>query len=80
MEHFVRVILDEKREIDFLNESVFPEQSLLETTDGRPVFEFPLTRELNEDEANEYAEKLAAYMFSEGYDNFDIEVSQGNTK
>lgn len=78
MEHFVRVILDEKQEVSFLNESIFPNQNLLETADGRPVFEIVLEKHLQDDEADEYAERLANYMFEQGYKNFDIEISEGN--
>jgi|TARA_R110000796_G_scaffold146095_2_gene262801 hypothetical protein len=75
MEYFVRVILDEKQEISYLNESIFPSQNLLETADGRPVFEIILERHLADNEADEYAERLANYMFEQGYKNFDIEIS-----
>ena len=76
MEHFVRVILDEKQEVSFLNESIFPNQNLLETADGRPVFEIVLEKHLQDDEADEYADRLANYMFEQGYKNFDIEISE----
>ena len=80
MEHFVRVILDEKQEVSFLNESIFPNQNLLETADGRPVFEIVLERELTNEEADEYADRLANYMFEQGYKDFDIEISESTTE
>jgi hypothetical protein len=78
MEHFVRVILEKEEGPSLLDESVFPSQTLLETVDGNPVIEIPLQRELTNEEADEYADRLAALMFEQGYDNFDIEISGGN--
>lgn len=78
MEHFVRVILDKSQKPTILDESIFPSQSLLETVNGNPVIEIPLTKELTNEEADGYADRLAALMFEQGYDNFDIEISGGN--
>jgi len=63
MEHFVRVILEKEEGPSLLDESVFPSQTLLETVDGNPVIEIPLQRELTNEEADEYADRLAALMF-----------------
>jgi len=78
MEHFVRVILDKSQEPSILDESVFPSQSLLETAEGNPVIEIPLDRELTNEEADGYADRLSALMFENGYDDFDIEISGGS--
>ncbi len=76
MEHFVRVIFDSvDNSTTNLDESIFPSQSLLETADGRPVIEIPLSRELTNKESDEYADRLSALMFKQGYDDFDIEIS-----
>jgi hypothetical protein len=76
MEHFVRVIFDSVRNSTTkLDESVFPSQSLLETEDGRPVIEIPLSRQLTNEEADAYADRLSALMFEQGYDDFNIEIS-----
>ena len=76
MDYFVRVIFDEAVELnEALNESVFPGHQLLETVDGRQVFHYDLTRALTVKESTEFAEKLANYMFEQGYDNFDIEIN-----
>jgi hypothetical protein len=76
MDYFVRVIFDEAVELNkALNESVFPGHQLLETVDGRQVFHYDLTRALTVEESTEFAEKLANYMFEQGYDNFDIEIN-----
>jgi hypothetical protein len=76
MEHFVRVILEKKVQlIESLDESVFPGNTLLETIDGNPVVHIPLDRELTNEEADKFADLLSAYMFENGHDNFDIEIS-----
>ena len=57
-----------------LDESIFAESQVFVTEQDCTVFQIPLTKELSEDEANEYAEKLANYMFEQGYEDFDIEI------
>ena len=78
MEHYVRVILEKNEGPSILDERIFPSQTLLETVDGNPVIEIPLERELTNEEADGYADRLSALMFEQGYDNFDIEISGGN--
>jgi len=76
MEHFVRVVFEKDNNInESLDESIFPGNELLETEQGASVFQIPLQRELDEIEADTYAERLANYMFEQGYDDFDIEIS-----
>jgi len=78
MEHFVRVILEKSQGPSKLDESIFPVQNLLETAEGNPVIEIPLEKHLTNEEADGYADRLAALMFENGYDNFDIEISGGD--
>ena len=76
MEHFVRVIFEKRDDVtEILDESIFPGNELLETEQGAQVFQIPLARELEESEADGYAERLANYMFEQGYEDFDIEIS-----
>lgn len=76
MEHFVRVIFEKKEGLnESLDESIFPGNQLLETAQGASVFHIPLSRELSEEEADGFAERLSAYMFEQGFDDFDIEIS-----
>lgn len=76
MDHFVRVIFDSKQNVTSkLDESIFPQQNLLETINGKKVIEIPLVKELTDSESDEYADRLSEYMFEQGYDNFDIEIS-----
>ena len=65
----------EKQENAKLNESVFPNYNLLETEQGATVFEIPLTKELSEQQADEFADRVADFLFNEGFDDFDIEIS-----
>ena len=66
----------EKQEgVSQLDESIFPENELLETAQGAHMFQIPLSRQLSENEADEYAQRLANYMFEQGYDDFDIQIS-----
>jgi len=80
MEHFVRIVMEKQEGAAKLDESIFAEQEIFETEQGGTVFQIPLQRELSEDEANEYAEKLADYMFEQGYEDFDIEISAGDAE
>ena len=80
MEHFVRIVMEKQEGAQILDESIFAEQEIYETEQGGTVFQIPLQRELSEDEANEYAEKLANYMFEQGYEDFDIEISAGDAE
>jgi len=75
MEHFVRVVMEKQEGAQLLDESIFPSQEIYETEQGATVYEIALPRQLSEEEADEYANKLANYMFEEGYDDFDIEIS-----
>jgi hypothetical protein len=76
MEHFIRVIFDKAVKLDEkLNESVFGNHQLLETIDGKQVFQIPLTRHLSENESDEYAERLSNFMLEQGHKDFDIEIS-----
>ena len=76
MEHFVRVVMEKQDTLsEGLNESVFPNSVIYESDMGATVFEMPLPAALTEDESNEFAERLANYMFEQGYEDFDIEIS-----
>jgi len=75
MEHFVRVVMEKQEGAQLLDESIFAEQEIYETEQGATVYEIALPRELSEDEADEYANRLANYMFEQGYEDFDIEIS-----
>ena len=75
MEYFVRVVM-EKQETKKLDESVFPVYETFDTAQNTTVMTIPLTRELSLTESDQYAEKLANYLFSEGYDDFDIYIGE----
>ena len=48
---------------------------MYESAQGATVIEIPLGRQLSEEESTEYANRLANYMFEQGHEDFDIEVS-----
>ena len=73
MENFVTVVM-EKQEVKKLDESAFPIYETFDTEQEVTVMQIPLPRELAEEEADEYANKLANYLFAEGYEDFDIIV------
>ena len=76
MEHFVRVVMEKQETLsEGLNESVFPNSVVYETHQGATIFEMPLPAALTEQEADEFAQRLAEYVFEQGYEDFDIEVS-----
>ena len=75
MKHFVRVVMEKREDAALLDESIFTDQSIYETEQNTTVYEIALPRQLSEQESDEYANRLAAYMFEQGYEDFDIEIS-----
>jgi hypothetical protein len=76
MEHFIRVVMEKQESLnESLNESVFPGSIIYESDQGASIFEMPLAAELSEQEADDFANKLAEYVFDQGYEDFDIEIS-----
>ena len=76
MEHFVRIVFEKDDNLnENLDESIFPNLTVLESEQGARVLEIPLARQLTNEESDEYAERLSKYLFAEGYEDFDIEVS-----
>jgi len=71
MEHFVRIVMEKQETTKLLDESIFPDQNLYETEQGGTAWKIALPKQLSEDESNEYANRLANYMFEQGYDDFD---------
>jgi len=74
MEHFVRIVM-EKQENASLNESVFTDYEVFETEQGATVFQIPFAAQLDEEQADEFANRVANFLFDEGYDDFDIEFT-----
>lgn len=75
MTHFVRVVMEKQDLATKLDESIFPNNEIYESDQGATVFEIPLPRQLTNEEADEFANRLRNYLFDEGYDDFDIEIS-----
>ena len=76
MEHFVRIVMEKQEGANKLDESIFSEQKIYETDHGATIYEIALPRQLEEEEANEYANRLANYMFEQGYEDFDIVIGE----
>ena len=74
MEHFATVVM-EKQETKALDESAFPVYETFDTENETTVMQIPLPKTLDEQESSEYANHLANYLFSEGYEDFDIYVN-----
>ena len=64
MEHYVTVVM-EKQETTALDESAFPVYETFDSEQDTTVMQIPLPRTLDEQESNEYANKLANYLFAE---------------
>jgi len=75
MEHFVRVTMEKIEDTKSLDESIFPSYDVFESEQNTTVYHIPLTRNLSESEADEYANRLANYLFSEGFEDFDIDIT-----
>ena len=76
MEHFVNIVMEKNNNLtESLDESIFPGNIVTESEQGASVIQIPLSRQLSEQEADEYANRLANYMFENGYEDFDIEIS-----
>ena len=74
MENFVYIVMEKNNSLnESLDESIFPGSELQETAQGASVYQIPLPRQLTNEEADEYAQNLANYMFAEGHEDFDIE-------
>ena len=67
--------MEKQENAQLLDESIFSEQEIYETNNDTTVYEIALPRELSEEEADEYANRLANYMFEQGYEDFDIEIT-----
>ena len=76
MEHYVTVVMEKQDTLaEGLNEDVFPGSEVMETEQGATVFNIPLPRSLDENEADAFADKLVEYMNERGYEDYDIECS-----
>jgi hypothetical protein len=86
MKHYINIVWEGKQEVDeIVAETVMEGSSvaLLESetnieiyeTDTETVLAVETHKALNEQEADQVAERVANKLFDMGYDNFDIEIS-----
>ena len=58
MEHFVRIVMEKDEKLKKLDESILPNNEVYESEFGASIVEIPLERQLSEEEATEYANKI----------------------
>ena len=76
MEHFVNIVMEKDNSLsEGLDDSIFPGNIISETEQGASIISIPLSRQLDENESDEYANRLANYLWEQGFEDFDIEVS-----
>ena len=87
MEHFINIVFDNNEEVDDIvvsevatsaSNALLEEETgyeLYDTDDGKTVLTVETHVQLDEQESNEVAEKVAHKLFDLGYNDFDIEVS-----
>ena len=87
MEHFINIVFDNNEEVDDIvvsevatsaSNALLEEETgyeLYDTEDGKTVLTVETHVQLDEQESNEVAEKVAHKLFDLGYNDFDIEVS-----
>ena len=87
MEHFISIVFDNNEEVDDIvvsevatsaSNALLEEETgyeLYDTEDGKTVLTVETHVQLDEQESNEVAEKVAHKLFDLGYNDFDIEVS-----
>jgi len=86
MKHYINIVWEGKQEVDEIVAEMVMEGSsvaLLESetnieifeTDNETVLAVETHKALNEDEADQVAERVANKLFDLGYDDFDIEIS-----
>ena len=87
MENFINIVFDQKEEIDDIvvsevatsaSTALMEDETgyqLYESDKGQTVLTVETHVQLNEEESNEMAKKVANKLFDLGYNNFGIEVS-----
>lgn len=87
MEHFINIVFDNNEEVDDIvvsevatsaSNALLEEETgyeLYDTEDGKTILTVETHVQLDEQESNEVAEKVAHKLFDLGYNDFDIEVS-----
>ena len=75
MTHFIRIVMERQNIKNTLVEGASRNIQIFESAQGATIVEFALPRQLNNVEADIFAEKLSNHLFNKGFNNFDIEVS-----
>ena len=87
MENFINIVFDTKQEVDDIvvsevatsaSNALLEEETgyeLYDTEDGKTVLTVETHVQLDEQESDEVANKIAHKLFDLGSENFDVEVS-----
>lgn len=68
----------ERQEVTELDESLLPSQKSYVTEKEATVLESIIPSSIQTDQLDEYAEKVADYLFDSGYNDFDISIESDN--
>lgn len=92
MEHFISIVFDDKPDSNFsktflacfdnLNESLMENETdylVFESKGGTTVYRIGIKESPNDAEADKLADHLYTHLYTQGYDNFDIEITESVT-
>jgi hypothetical protein len=90
MDNFISIVFDEKPDSKFsrtflacfenLNESLLEDETdyvVFESTGNKTVYRISISESPNDAEADKLADHLYTHLYTQGYDNFDIEITEG---
>lgn len=75
MNCFVRVIMENTSKSQALSESITFEHDIYESEHDLLIFEMSLPSYPTHTQSNKIAKRLSDYLFEQGFDDFDIEIS-----
>ena len=92
MEHFISIVFEEKPDKNFsktflacfdnINESLMEDETdylVFEASGGKTVYRVSIKESPSDAEADKLADHLYTHLYTQGYDNFDIEISDNDT-
>ena len=88
MDNFISIVFDEKPDSNFsrtflacfenVNESLLESETdylVFEASGGKTVYRIGISESPNDAEAEKLADHLYTHLYTQGYDNFDIEIT-----
>lgn len=89
MDNFISIVFDDKPDSNFsktflacfdnLNESLMEDETdylVFEAQGGKIVYRIGISESPNDEEADKLADHLYTHLYTQGYDNFDIEITE----